>query len=106
MVPASIRSGSVQGGRSPFLTAASQKKKSLKKPQSRGQRTNTHKGLKPPHPYALNYSILGSFEPYFVDMPPDAQFGHLHPISSLIREANQIFLCKAFTLSLGALFDV
>jgi len=38
-------------------------------------------------------------------MPPDAQFGHLHPISSLIREANQIFLRMGFTLAEGPLLE-
>ena len=40
-----------------------------------------------------------------MDMTPDAQLGHLHPISSLIREANQIFFRMGFTLAEGPLLE-
>src|SRR3989338_5135811 len=37
--------------------------------------------------------------------PQDVQRGHLHPISSLIREANKIFFDMGFSLAEGPLLE-
>ena len=39
------------------------------------------------------------------DTPPAAERGHIHPISSLIREANRIFFNMGFTLVDGPLIE-